>query len=150
MNLRAPSAWRAANRDVGAACRLPTRMTRRQFARAATGTAVLGGALGSGLLRPALAGIRWEFAPVPIPAGGGPFHVFPPGFNGVPIDAEPATITNFNGFVGLSYPSGMVTQANTKTGEVLKLPFLDSDMRFMQGEFVGANGVAYQGTFALV
>jgi hypothetical protein len=87
---------------------------------------------------------------VPITAGGGPFHVFPPGLNGVPIDAEPATITNFNGFVGLSYPSGMVTQANTKTGEVLKLPFLDSDMRFMQGEFVGANGVAYQGTFALV
>jgi len=76
--------------------------------------------------------------------------VFPPGLNGVPIDAEPATITNFNGFVGLSYTSGMVTQANTKTGEVLKLPFLDSDMRFMQGEFVGADGVTYQGTFALV
>jgi hypothetical protein len=40
-------------------------MTRRQFARTAAGTAVLGGALGTGFLKPALAG-NWSFAPVPI------------------------------------------------------------------------------------
>jgi hypothetical protein len=67
-----------------------------------------------------------------------------------PIDAEPITITNFNGFVGLSYTSGMVKQTNTKTREVLHLPFLNSDMRFMQGEFRGADGREHHGTFALV
>jgi hypothetical protein len=67
-----------------------------------------------------------------------------------PIDAEPITITNFNGFVGLSYTSGMVTQTNTKSGEVLRLPFVDSDMRFMQGDFRGADGRVHEGTFALV
>jgi hypothetical protein len=67
-----------------------------------------------------------------------------------PIDAEPITITNFNGFVGLSYPSGMVTQTNTRTGETLRLPFISSDMRFMQGIFRGADGRIHDGTFALV
>jgi hypothetical protein len=67
-----------------------------------------------------------------------------------PVDAEPATITNFNGFFGLAYISGMVTQTNTSTAEVLRLPFVDSDMRFMKGNFRGANGRVQQGAFALV
>jgi hypothetical protein len=130
-------------------------MTRRQFARAATGTAVLGGALGSGLFRPALAETRASFAPVPVPGGtpllGGSFHVFAPAPTGAdPIDAEPITITNFDGFVGLSYTNGMVTRTNTQTGETLRLPFISSDMRFMQGEFRGADGRPHHGTFALV
>jgi len=106
---------------------------------------VLGGALGSGLFRPALADTRASFAPVPIPGGSpydglnGMFHFFGP--NSIdPIDAEPSTITNLNGFVGLAYISGMVTQTSTKTGEKLRLPFLTSDMRFMTGEFRGADG----------
>jgi hypothetical protein len=130
-----------------------TRMTRRQFARAAVGTAVLGGALGSGLLRTGLADTRASFAPVPIPggtpAGGGAFHVFGPAA-GDPIDAEPATITNLNGFVGLAYISGMVTQTNTRSGEILRLPFVNTDMRFMQGDFRGADGRIHHATFALV
>jgi hypothetical protein len=56
-----------------------------------------------------------------------------------PIDAEPAAITNFNGGVGLAYISGMVTQTNVKTGEKLRFPFVDSDMRFMKGEFQGTD-----------
>src|SRR6516164_1945015 len=121
MNLRAVAAWRAANHSVGAAHQHQPNMTRRQFARAATGTAVLGGALGSGLFRPALAETRASFAPVPVPGGtpllGGSFHVFAPAPTGAdPIDAEPITITNFDGFVGLSYTNGMVTQTNTQTG----------------------------------
>jgi hypothetical protein len=128
-------------------------MTRRQFARAAAGTAVLGGVLGSGFLKPGLADTRASFAPVPIPGGspvlGGSYHVFGP--NAIdPIDAEPITITNFNGVVGLSYPSGMVTQTNTRTGEILRLPFISSDMQFMQGDFRGADGRIHHGTFALV
>jgi hypothetical protein len=155
MNIRALSAWKAANHDVGSARRPPSRMTRRQFARAAAGTAVLGGAFGSSLIKPTLADTRASFAPVPIPGGtplaGGSFHVFAPAPTGSdPIDAEPITINNFNGLVGLSYTTGMVKQTNTKTGEVLHLPFLNSDMRFMQGDFRGADGRIHQGTFALV
>jgi len=94
-----------------------------------------------------------SFAPVPIPGGtpvlGGAYHVFgPAAFD--PIDAEPATITNLNAFVGLAYVSGMVTQTNTKTGEVVRLPFLNSDMRFMQGVFRGTDGKVHPGAFAFV
>jgi hypothetical protein len=105
------------------------------------------------LIAPALAETRASFAPVPIPGGspvlGGSFHVFGPDLID-PIDAEPITITNFNGFVGLSFTSGMVTQTNTQTGETLRLPFMGNDMRFMQGEFRGADGRLHKGTFALV
>lgn len=77
------------------------------------------------------------------------FHFFGP--NSIdPIDAEPSTITNLNGFVGLAYLDGMVTQTNTRTGEALRLPTIHSDMRFMQGEFRGADGRTHHGTFALV
>jgi hypothetical protein len=149
----------------------PLRVTRRQFARAVAGAAVLGGALESGFLRPGLADTRtavldgafesgffrpalaetkWSFAPVPIPGGflPGLFHVFGP--NPSEPDLEPSTITNMNGFVGLASLDGMVTQTNTKTGRTLRLPFTNSDMRFMQGEFRGADGEIHNGTFALV
>ena len=155
MNIRALAAWRAGNNGVGVARQRPPSMTRRQFGRAAAGTAVLGGTLGSGLLAPGLAEASNSFAPVPIPGGtpglGGAYHVFAPGLPGAdPIDAEPATITNMNGFVGLAYISGMVTQTNTKTGEILRLPFVNSDMRFMKGNFRGTDGDFHRGTFALV
>ena len=133
-------------------------MTRRHFARTAAGTALFGGALGAGFLKPALAS-NWSFAPVPIPGGtpglGGFYHVFGPspmteGMGGDPIDAEPSTITNLDGFVGLAYISGMVTRTNTKTGERLRLPFRNSDMRFMKGNFRGTDGNIHQSTFAFV
>jgi hypothetical protein len=128
-------------------------LSRRQFTRAAAGTAVVGATLGSALWTPALGAPKGAFAPVPIPGGtpalGGAYHVFgPAAFD--PIDAEPATITNFNGVVGLAYISGMVTLTNTKTGEKTRYPFLDSDMRFMQGDFRGTDGRVHQETFALV
>ena len=59
-------------------------------------------------------------------------------------------VTNFNGFVGLAYISGMVTETNTTTGAKRKLPFLTSDMRFMQGVFRDTEGRVHQGAFALV
>jgi hypothetical protein len=155
MNLHSIAAWRAANHGVDAASQRPSSITRRQFAGAAAGTAVLGGALGSSLFRPALADTRASFAPVPIPGGSpydglnGMFHFFGP--NSIdPIDAEPSTITNLNGFVGLAYIDGTVTQTNTQTGEALRLPTIHSDMRFMQGEFRGADGRIHHGSFALV
>lgn len=130
-------------------------MSRRQFARTAAGAAVFGAAVGSGLMRPVLGGGPGSLVPVPIPGGtpalGGEFHVFAPGPGGLdPSDAEPATITDFNGFVGLAYLSGTVMQTNTTTGEVLVLPFVGSDMRFMTGVFRGTDGRVHQGAFALV
>lgn len=67
-----------------------------------------------------------------------------------PIDAEPSTITDFNGFVGLAYISGMVTRTNTATGEERTLPFVNSDMRFMKGVFRGTDGRMHHGAFAFV
>jgi hypothetical protein len=55
-------------RDIAGARQHRPCMTRRQFTRTATGTAVFGGALGAGFLKPALAS-NWSFAPAPIPGG---------------------------------------------------------------------------------
>jgi len=131
--------------------RLPVPVSRRQFARTAAGSA-LAAAVGSRLWTPSTVEAA-SFAPVPIPGGtpalGGAYHVFgPAAFD--PIDAEPITITNLNAAVGLAYVSGMVTQTNIKTGDVVRLPFLNSDMRFMQGVFRGTDGKVHQGAFAFV
>jgi hypothetical protein len=130
---------------------LPVPISRRQFARTAAGSA-FAAAVGSRLLTPSLVEAA-SFAPVPIPGGspvlGGAYHVFgPAAFD--PIDAEPVTITNLDASVGLAYISGKVTQTNTKTGEVVRLPFLNSDMRFMQGVFRGTDGKVHPGAFAFV
>jgi len=132
----------------------PPRMSRRQLGRALAGTAALGGALGAGLLKPAPAAAE-SLAPVLIPGGspllGGNFHVFgPAAIPTDPVDAELSTITDLDGFVGLAYISGMVTQTNTKTDETEKLSFLNSDMRFMTGNYRGLDGRLHRGTFALV
>lgn len=131
-------------------------MTRRQFARTAAGTAMAGAVVGSALWKPTGVKAFASTDPVPIPGGspalGGVYHIFGPGPAGSldPIDAEPATITDFNGFVGLAYINGTVTRTNTKTGEVRVLPTLFSDMRFMQGVYRGVDGKPHRGAFALV
>ena len=159
MNFRALPGWKATSstsvpdsthHDIPAR-RLPVPVSRRQFARTAAGSA-FAAAVGSKLWTPSLVEAA-SFAPVPIPGGspvlGGAYHVFgPAAFD--PIDAEPVTITNLNADVGLAYVSGMVTRTNTQTGDVISLPFLNSDMRFMQGVFRGADGKVHQGAFAFV
>src|SRR3954468_3796844 len=98
-------------------------LSRRTFVRSATGAIVAGATMGNGLLRTALAHVPSPSDPVPIPGGtpalGGGFHVYAPAFIDS-IDAEPITITNFNGFVGLAYISGMVTRRRRSTGEVVQ------------------------------
>jgi hypothetical protein len=96
-------------------------------------------------------------APLPIPGGsplfGGSFHVWapgPPSLGGDSIDAEPITITDFKGSVGLAYISGMVTRRRRSTGERVQLPFLSADMRFMNGVYRGADGRIRHGTFGLI
>jgi hypothetical protein len=163
--------WELA-RKVGAQFHDPGRahswsnvMSRRQFARTAAGAAAAGATLGAGLWAPGLAAAKEKgedekeektFAPVPIPGGspvlGGIFHVFGPTPDGSfdPIDAEPATITNFHGSVGLAYISGTVRRTNRHTGQVRTLPMIGSDMRFMKGAFGGFDSRVHEGAFALV
>ena len=123
-------------------------LSRRQF---------LGSAIGAtGLVlgwRPGLAQADPSKGPVPVPGcldvGGKHFNVCAPGALG-PANQDPSTITDFDGFVGLAYISGMVTETNVKTGVSRRLPFQTSDMRFMQGFYRNGRGRVRNGTFALV
>ncbi len=88
--------------------------------------------------------------PLPIPGGlqllgptGPLFHVFLPA-----PGVEPSTITNFNGFVGWAAVGGMGT--HTVNGQAPEhLPF-EADVRFMRGEFVGADGRNHHGAFCFI
>ena len=133
-------------------------LSRRSFLEK-TGLTV-GALAASGLLAPELArsaalnlhghNSTTAATPLPIPGGlqllgpGGPlFHVFLPG-----PGFEPSTITDFNGFVGWAAVGGMGT--HTVTGQAPEhLPF-ESDVRFMSGEFVGADGRNHHGAFAFI
>jgi len=123
----------------------PNVMSRRQFTR------TVGAAVGLPSLLQAQA--KGSSPPVPIPGGtpvlGGGFHVFGP--NAIdPINAEPASITDFNGFVGLAYIDGTVTRTNRLNGAVVTLPMIGSDMRFMTGVYKGVDGRTHQGSFAFI
>jgi len=131
-------------------------LSRRQFLRTSGGAllgAGLGSALGSKLWPSRMAAAHGAHQPVPIPGGtpvlGGAFHVYGPGLID-PVDAEPSSITDFNGFLGIAFISGTVTRTNTRTGEVRTLPFLESDMRFMKGVYRGTDGEIHQGAFGFV
>ena len=82
--------------------------------------------------------------PVPIPGGFAPgLHAFlGPG-------VEPSTIFNFRGVTGVAAVRGTGTAWNTRTGAKTALLF-DSDNRFMQGTYVGADGERHRGTFGFV
>lgn len=150
-----PTAHHHSHRQPGHAHVWHHAMSRRQFIRTAAGVAAVGTALGAGVWRPGQAKAHHAHEPVPIPGGtpvfDGDFHVFGPGFPGFdPPDAEPSTITDFNGFLGLAYISGEVTRTNTATGEVRTLPFVNNDMRFMKGIFRGTDGRMHHGAFAFI
>ena len=114
---------------------------------------------GAGVAAAALAGIAvasptrmlaakpTNAAPNPIPDGfainGQTFHVhaFGPG-------QEPATITDFDGFVGVAdvQGNGTATHADNSTETLL----FDTDMRFMKGVYVGQDGAVHKGTFGFI
>ena len=88
--------------------------------------------------------------PLPIPGGlqllgpGTPlFHVFLPA-----PGVEPSTITNFNGFVGWAAVGGAGT--HTVVGEAPEHLHFEADVRFMSGEFVGADGRNHHGAFTFI
>jgi len=131
-------------------------MSRRQFLKTAGATVIgagLGTALGSRLWSTNPAYAHGSHEPVPIPGGtpavGGLIHIFGPGTLDPP-DAEPSSITDFNGFVGVGFINGTVTRTNTQTGEVRTLPMISSDMRFMKGEYRGMDGQFHNGTFGFI
>jgi hypothetical protein len=125
-------------------------LSRRGFIRTGLGTVAVGAIVGRQLLRPATV---YAAGADPIPIDGSPnlapFRVWAPVVVDS-IDAEPATITNFSGVVGIAYLSGNVTRTNRKTNAVDVLPFVDADMRFMQGVYRGVDGKPRQGTFGFV
>ena len=136
---------------------LPRSLSRRDFVRRASGAVAAGAAVGSGLLGPSLfASPHSNGDPLPIPGGspalGGAFHVYGPSPDGGldPIDAEPSTITNLNGVVGLTYISGTVSRRKIGSNVQVELPYIASDMRFMQGVYRGVDGKPRQGTFGLI
>jgi len=120
-------------------------MSRRKFIGAAAGTT--GAILGSGLWMPQLA-LAAGSAPKPIPGGivvgGQLFHVFLLGEGN-----EPSTITDFKGFVGVADVQGTGKAINTRTGFHETLNY-DTDVRFMQGTYIGMDGNQYSDTFGFI
>ena len=116
-------------------------MSRRQFLGTTAGAAAA--AATSSLWFPTLAEAAGS-DPVPIPGGFAPgFHVF------LGPEVEPSSIFNFRGVVGVAVVQGTGTGTNTRTGERTALLF-DSDNRFMQGEYIGMDGLRHEGTFGFV
>ena len=121
-------------------------LSRRQVMTAAAATT--GVVLGSGLWMPGLAQ-AWADAPRPIPGGflfnGNFFHVDPlsPGLT------ENSSIFDFHGSIGAAIIDGTGTGTDTKTGVTTSLTF-DTDMRFMQGTYIGMDGKKHHGTFSFI
>lgn len=119
-------------------------LSRGRFVRVAAGTT--GVILGADVL-PLLAHAAppTNATPKPIPGGFSigdlTFHV-----SGGP-GAEPSSITDFNGVVGIAFVMGTGTGTTASGSEPL---LFDSDMRFMTGEYVAVDGHHYHGTFGFV
>jgi hypothetical protein len=131
---------------------MSTNLSRRRLGFGAVGASLIGsGAAAQDSPRERKRQLPWTFAPIPVVGGTpglspiGAFHVF-----GGP-GQEPSTISNFKGSSGIATLSGNVTRTNIKTGDQQSFPFdQNTDMRFMTGTFVGADGQEHQGTFAFV
>ena len=121
--------------------------SRRQFLAVGAGLGAAG-VLGTQVIGagPALAARR-AGDPRPIPGGtqflapdnNEVFHVFAPG------EGEPNSITDFNGFVGGVHILG----EGNGTGFDTPLAF-QTDMGFMQGEFIGEDGEHHNRTFVFI
>jgi hypothetical protein len=123
------------------------RISRARFLR--RGAIAVGGIAGLGLLDSSSAFARSTGEPSPIPGGfdqnfqpapSDPLiHVLPPS-----VGSEMATITDFNGVIGAAELQG------TASGSDGSSYTFDTDMRFMQGAYVGLDGRMYEGAFGFV
>ena len=125
-------------------------VTRRRFLRSGAGALAMGAVVGRPFFRPDVAYAAGA-DPIPVPGSPflAPFHVWAP-IVVDSIDADPSSIDNFNGNVGIAYVSGTVHRTDLTTGEKVALPFIDADMRFMEGVYRGVDGKPRQGTFGFV
>jgi hypothetical protein len=122
-------------------------VSRRQLLR--TGAVAIGGLAGGGLVDPSSVLAGATSAPRPIPGGFDKsfkpvpshplIHVLSPG-----IGSEMSTITDFHGVVAGSEIRG---RAHGSDGSTLDF---DTDMRFMQGTYVGLDKRAHRATFGFV
>ena len=122
-------------------------LSRRALLR--DGVVAMGGLGGLGLLDPSAALARSGRAPRPIPGGfsksfkpvpKNPFvHVLVPG-----IGWEMSTITDLKGVVAGSEIRGKAHGSDGSTWD------FDTDMRFMQGRYVGVDGRLRYGTFGFI
>ena len=123
-------------------------LSRRQFMG---GTAALTGAVaGSGVLSPIVASAEDRpVPPKPLTYGFQPDPTSPTfRFSLLEADSELSSITDFRGRVGAADVQG-AGKAIHPDGTTERLLF-DSDMRFMKGMYVGADGRRHRGTFAFV
>jgi hypothetical protein len=91
---------------------------------------------GPGMPNPIPGGFDGNFQPVPIDPV---IHVLPPG-----IGFEMATITDFNGVVGASEIRGKAYGSDGSAWD------FDTDMRFMQGQYIDTSGRLQDGTFGFI
>lgn len=124
-------------------------LSRRRFLRVSAGATGL--VMASGAWSSAVAS-TCDPQPIPHtldPGGGLPLiHILLPGLVH-PADADPSTITDFNGHVGYAIVDGIGTRTDLTTHAVTENPF-EVDLRFMKGEFVSADGRHCHGAFALI
>ena len=122
-------------------------VSRRAFMGGAAGLTAT--ALGASMLRAPAAWAKSASLAVPKPTtsvfslGGQDFHL---SFFGHGVD--PSSITDFNGFVGVADVQGTGTATNADGSQEPLL--FDTDMRFMDGQFVGVDGKVHQGVFGFV
>ncbi len=126
-------------------------MSRRRFiGTAAAGAAAL--VCGPSIWAQARVEAAMFGSPDPKPIPGGVRLPHPPGFLHVSVPdrgVELATITDFEGLVGVSHVQGVGTRTHPRTGVKTRLLF-SADLRFMQGTFIGMDGQRDNGTYGFV
>jgi hypothetical protein len=60
-----------------------------------------------------------------------------------------STITDFDGYFGTTAFKGTGTRTNKKTGATMKNPWA-GEIRFLQGTYVGVDGMERRGTFSFI
>jgi hypothetical protein len=138
-------------------------ISRRKFFRASAGVASAGLLMDSALSKPVLAAVEAHrvctVQPEPIPHTiatpfGTTIHFFFPG----PVEGDPANpnaghdpsvITNFKGIIGQADLLLSGTGTDLNTGASAQYGF-HTDMRFMDGQFIAADGVTHNGAVAFI
>jgi hypothetical protein len=136
-------------------------ISRRNFIRSSAGVASTGVVLGSALPKPLLAAQNAHkgcpIEPQPIPHtiatafGTGIHHFFPGPVEGVDPDTghDPSQIFDFSGVIAEADLLLTGTGTDLNTGDSAPYGF-HTDMRFMKGQFVAADGNTHKGAFAFI